>query len=104
LGWRPSVSPGQSVACGRMGLLRHGLGWVPTGQEVERAVECRQILASDPEIPRGGVERPMPQEHLDRSDIDTRFEQMGRKTVAQRMNTMAVRDPSGPFSFRMQCR
>ena len=35
----------------------------------------------------------MTQEHLDRPDIDTRFEQVGRKTVAQRMNTMAVRDP-----------
>jgi hypothetical protein len=35
----------------------------------------------------------MTQEHLDRPDIDTRFEQVGRNTVAQRMHTMAVRDP-----------
>ena len=36
---------------------------------------------------------PMAQEHLDRPDIDARFEQVGRKTVAQRMDTLAVRDP-----------
>jgi hypothetical protein len=36
----------------------------------------------------------MAQEHLDRPDIDTRFEQVGRKTVAQRMDPVAVRDPS----------
>ena len=35
----------------------------------------------------------MAQEHLDRLDIDARFEQVGRKTVAQRMDTLAVRDP-----------
>ena len=67
---------------------------VPAGQEVERAVECRQILSGDPEVPRGSVEGPRTQEHLDGPDIDPRFEQVGRKTVAQRMNTMAVRDPS----------
>ena len=33
------------------------------------------------------------QEPRDRPDIDTRFEQVGRTTVAQRMHTMAVRDP-----------
>jgi hypothetical protein len=35
----------------------------------------------------------MAQEHLDGPDIDARFEQVGRKTVAQRMNPVAVRDP-----------
>jgi hypothetical protein len=30
---------------------------------------------------------------LDRPDIDTRFEQVGRETVAQRMDPVAVRDP-----------
>jgi hypothetical protein len=35
----------------------------------------------------------MAQEHLDRPDIDARFEQVGRTTVAQRMDTVAVRDP-----------
>jgi hypothetical protein len=39
----------------------------------------------------------MTQAHLDRSDIDTRFEPVGRKTVAQRMNTRAVRDPCALF-------
>jgi hypothetical protein len=48
----------------------------------------------DPEIPRRGVEGQLAQEHLDRPDIDTRFEQVGRTTVAQRMDPVAVRDPS----------
>ena len=51
------------------------------------------MLLGNPEVPRGGVEGPMAQEHLDRPDIDARFEQVGRKTVAQRMDTLAVRDP-----------
>jgi len=51
------------------------------------------MLLGDPEVPRGGVERPMAQEHLARPDSDPRVEQVGRKTVAQRMDTLAVRDP-----------
>ena len=35
----------------------------------------------------------MAQEQLDGPDIDARFEQVGRTTVAQRMDTVAVRDP-----------
>jgi hypothetical protein len=35
----------------------------------------------------------MAQQHLDRPDIDARFEQVGRKTVAQRMDAVAMRDP-----------
>ena len=65
-----------------MGLLRRGLGWVPAGQEVEGAAKCRQMLLGDPEVPRGRVEGPMAEEHLDRPDIDARLEQVGRKTVA----------------------
>ena len=48
------------------------------------------MLPGDPEVPRGGVEGPMAQEHLDRPDIDAGFEQVGRKAVAQRMDTLAV--------------
>jgi hypothetical protein len=36
----------------------------------------------------------MAQEHLDRPDIDARFAQVGRKAVAQRMDTVAVGDLS----------
>jgi hypothetical protein len=43
----------------------------------------------------------MPQEHLDRPDIDTRCAQVGRTAVAQRMNTMAVRDPSALLRLRV---
>ena len=51
------------------------------------------MLPGDPEVPCGGVERPMAQQHLDRPDVDAGFEQVGRKTVPQRMDTLAVRDP-----------
>jgi len=70
------------VAWGGMGLLRRGQGWVPTGQEVERAADHRQMLPGDPEIPCGGIERPMTQQHLDGPDIDPRFQQVRRKTMA----------------------
>ena len=46
--------------------------WGPAGQEVERAAPCRQRLLGDPEVPRGGVERPMAQGHLARPDSDPR--------------------------------
>jgi len=52
------------------------------------------MLLGDPEVPRGGVERPMAQAHLDRPDSDPRVAPVGRQTVAQRMDTLAVRDPS----------
>jgi hypothetical protein len=35
----------------------------------------------------------MAQQPLDRPDVDTRFEQVGGTTVAQRMDPWAVRDP-----------
>ena len=34
----------------------------------------------------------MAQEHLDRPDIDARFEEVGRKTMAERMDAVAVRN------------
>jgi hypothetical protein len=40
------------------------------------------MLPGDPEIPGGGIERPMPQQHLVRADIDPRFEQVRRKTMS----------------------
>src|SRR5690242_14303013 len=75
-----------------MGSLSLARGWVAAGQEVEWAAKGRQMLLVNPEVPRGGIEGPMAQEHLDRPDIDARFEEVGRKTVAQRMDTLAVRD------------
>ena len=42
----------------------------------------------------------MAQAPLDRLDIDARFEQVGRHTVAQRMETLAVRDPSALLCLR----
>jgi len=58
------------------------------------------MLPGDPEVPCGGVERPMAQQHLDRPDVDASFEQVGRKTVSQRMDTLAVRDPSALLRMR----
>ena len=56
LGWPPSVSRGQAVACGAMGLLRRGPGQVPAGQEVEGAADRREILPGDPQVLGGGIE------------------------------------------------
>ena len=39
----------------------------------------------------------MAQEEVDRAHIDARFAPMGGKAVAQRMETLAVRDPGGPL-------
>ena len=52
------------------------------------------MLSGDPEIARGRVERLMAQQHLDRPDIGPGLEQVGRETMAERMDALAVRDPS----------
>jgi hypothetical protein len=39
----------------------------------------------------------MAQEHLDRPDIDARCEQVGRNTVVEGMDPVAVRDPHAPL-------
>jgi hypothetical protein len=43
----------------------------------------------------------MPQQHLDRADIDPRFQQVRRTTVAQRMDTVAGRDSRSPLRVRV---
>lgn len=55
------------------------------------------MLAGDPEGSGGGIKRLMPQQHLDRPDIDARVQQVRGKTMAQGMDTVAVRDPCGPL-------
>jgi hypothetical protein len=49
------------------------------------------MLAGDPEVPGGGIERPMPQQHLARADIDARFQQVRGKTMAARIATLRIR-------------
>ena len=39
----------------------------------------------------------MPQKQLDCADIDTRFEQMGGKTMVKRINVFAMRELGGPL-------
>ena len=73
-----------------MGALPEGRGWVPAGQKVAWAAEGRQMLLGNPEVPRGGIEGPMAQEHLDRPDIDARFEEVGCKTMAERISTLLI--------------
>jgi hypothetical protein len=46
------------------------------------------MLAGDSEIPGGGLERLMPQQHLDRPDIDACFQQVRRKAMAARCDIM----------------
>ena len=89
-----AVPGGQSVACGGMTFLRRGQGRVPAGQQVERAADRRQMLPGDLQVPRGGLERLVAQHHLDRPDVGPRFEHVSRATMAQRMDALAVRDPS----------
>ena len=48
------------------------------------------MLLGHPEVPRGGIEGPMAQEHLDRPDIDARFEEVGRKTMATLIVTLLI--------------
>ena len=37
----------------------------------------------------------MAQQHLDRPDVDSGFEQVRRETMAERMDAVAMRDPRG---------
>ena len=77
-----------------MALLRRGQRRVPAGQKVERATHRRQMPPGDLEGPRGGIERLVAQQHLDRPDVGPGFEQVSRETMAERMDALAVRDPS----------
>jgi hypothetical protein len=71
-----------------MGVLRHGPGQVPAGQEVEGAADRREILPGDLQVPCGGIERLMAEQHLDRPDVDPRFQEVRRETMAQRMEVV----------------
>jgi len=48
------------------------------------------MLPGDPEVLRSGIERLVAQEPLDRPDIDARFEEVGRKTMAERISTLHI--------------
>ena len=39
----------------------------------------------------------MAEQHLDRPDVDPRFQEVRRETMAERMDTVAVCDPRGPL-------
>jgi hypothetical protein len=39
----------------------------------------------------------MAEQHLDRPDVNPRFQEVRRETRAQRMDTVAVCDPRGPL-------
>jgi hypothetical protein len=55
------------------------------------------MLPGDAEVPRGGIERLMAQQHLDRPDVAPGFEPMGGTAMPERLETVAVRDPRGPL-------
>jgi hypothetical protein len=55
------------------------------------------MLPGDPQVPRGGIERLMAQQHRDRPDVAPCFEQGRRATMPQRMDAMAVWDACGPL-------
>ena len=83
----------QAAAWGYSGVGRGG----PAGQAVERAADRRQMLPGDPERPCGGIQRLMPQQPLERPDIDPRFQQGRRTTMAPGMAAVAGRDARGPL-------
>jgi hypothetical protein len=72
-------------------------GGRPAGQEGERAAARRQRRAGAPEIPGGGLERPRPQQPLDRPDIAARCQPVGRQAMAQGVAAVAVREACGPL-------
>jgi hypothetical protein len=43
----------------------------------------------------------MAEQHLDRPDVDPRFQEVRRETMAERMDTVAVCDPRGPLGVRV---
>jgi hypothetical protein len=51
------------------------------------------MLPGDPEVPRGGIERLVAQQHLDRPDVGPGFEQVRRATRAERMDAWAGWNP-----------
>src|SRR5439155_19008119 len=102
-GGRTTVPGRQSGACGDMAVLRQGQGRVPAGQKVERAAERRQMLPGDSEVLRGSSERLVAQQHLDRPDVSTGFEQVRRETMAERMDAVAVRNPRALLRMIVDC-
>ena len=42
----------------------------------------------------------MAEQHLDRPDVDPRFKEVRRETMAERLETVAVGDPRGPLGVR----
>jgi hypothetical protein len=83
-----------------MGVLRRGPGQGPAGQEVEGAAERRERVPGDLQVPCGGIERLRAAQHLDRPDVAPRFQEGGRATLAERMDTVAVWAPCGPLGVR----
>ena len=84
--WSAGLAPGCRLWAvgGRrgQGLTPGSAGGGPAGQAVERTAERGQRLPRDPEIPRGGIERLLPQPQLDRPDSAPRVQQGRRKTMA----------------------
>ena len=52
---------------------------------IERACRCAEMLLREVEINGGLFEVTMPEQNLDGAQIGTRFEQVGREAVAQRV-------------------
>ena len=66
-------------------------------QPVERACHAVDRPGGDLGVDRGGVDLGKKKKHLDNTDVDILFKQMGRKAVPQRVRADALLDP-GHFS------
>ena len=94
----PSVLPAAGWRLVRIGdrafLLWSGRQGVDP-QEIEGATDGGEVCAADVQGSCGGSERPVSEEKLESAGVDSRFEQMGGKAMAQGMEACAVREVGG---------
>ena len=62
-------------------------------QELERALNLPDQADRNPHIARGRLDVPMPEQVLDHANVDTLFEEMGRKAMPQRVDGDRFAEP-----------
>src|ERR1700740_1744429 len=80
---RDTSSPASGGRLGPLGLA---------GDMLQRAHDLPDGLGGDPRIERGGIELGVPEQHLDYSDIDVLFQQMGGEAVPQGVERYTLGD------------
>ena len=62
-------------------------------QEFERALNLPDQVDRNPRIAHGRLDVPMPEQVLDHANVDTLFEEMGRKAMPQRVDGDRFAEP-----------